>query len=105
MKYYLTYLAKDSKYKKPNAWDSVRSATEDLKDIFPFIGTTNFEDWIQDAGMSLKSYPQTYDVVHRRKMNFLFAGWTKKKTDDWVPDFYLDNIDQAMQYDLAYKPH
>lgn len=96
MKYYLTYIAKDPKYHRKNAWASVRAVTEDIKEVFPFLGATNFEDWISDAGKNLNDYPQTYDAVHRRKMNFLLAKWDDKK-DDWSLNFSLHNVQQVMQ--------
>lgn len=96
MKYYLTYIAKDSKYHRDNAWDSVRAVIDDLKEVFPFLGATNFEDWIRDAGGSLKEYPQTYEAVHRRKMNFLLAKWDDKK-EDWSLNFSLPNVERAMK--------
>lgn len=94
LRYYLTYIARDPKYKRKDTRDSIRAVVEDVKEFFPFLGAAAFEDLIRDAGADLLTYKTFNPVIHPRKINFLIAGWKDK---DWHPNFAIDQIDKAMQ--------
>lgn len=93
LRYYLTYLARDPKYKRDNSQKMVRAVVDDIREFFPFLGVTSFEDLIRDAGTDLEQYKYFNNVIHQRKLDFLVAAW---KTEDWSPNFRIDQIDKAM---------
>ncbi len=94
LRYYLTYLARDPKYKRNDTREMIRAVVEEIREFFPFLGATSFEDLIRDAGADLYKYKDFNKVIHPRKLNFLIAGW---ETEDWSPNFAIDKIDKAMQ--------
>lgn len=91
LRYYLTYLGR--KKKARNAQEAVSLALNDIKIYFPFLGSVTFQDLVRDAGTDLEQYKYFNETVHRRKLNFLVAGW---KSEEFIANFKLDNPERAI---------